>query len=58
MATPRFAKVIHAKNVVSLVERAISLDEAQIGFSQAVRRLELFSATLVDKQPLEQATKS
>lgn len=40
----------HAKNVVSMVERAIDNREAEIGFSQAVRRLELFSATLIDKR--------
>ena len=41
----------HASRVVSAVDRAILHGEAEIGFSQAVRRLELVSATLIEKEP-------
>lgn len=41
----------HAKRVASAVEEAIRWPREQLGFRQAVRRLELFSAALIDDQP-------
>ena len=41
----------HAKRVVNMVEESIRMGRGLIGFGQAVRRLELLSATLIDKQP-------
>ena len=41
----------HADRVFNKVKAVIQNGHGQIGFSQAVRRLELLSATLIDKQP-------
>ena len=43
------AKSLHGSRVVTEVERAIQHGNAEVGFSQAVRRLELVSATLIEK---------
>ena len=41
----------HAGSVVNAVERAILYGDVEIGFRQAVRRLELVSATLIESEP-------
>ena len=46
----RLAEGEHAKRVAGAVEQEIQWGKAQIGFSHAVRRLELLSATLIDNQ--------
>ena len=47
----QLAEAEHAKRVVSAVEQATQWGKGQIGFSHAVHRLELLSATLIDNQP-------
>ena len=47
----RKAEAHHAKRVARTVEEAIHRGGAQFGFSDAVRRLELLSAALIDHQP-------
>ena len=44
-------KTPRASRVVTAVERAIGDGDAEIGFDQAVRRLELVSATLIEREP-------
>ena len=45
------AETKHAKEVTGIVERMIQQGRGVIGFSHAVRRLELLSAALIDNQP-------
>lgn len=47
----RLADTTHAKDVASIVEQMIQRGRGRIGFSHAVRRLELLSAALIDNQP-------
>ena len=48
---PHPAETKHAKEVTGIVERMIQQGRGAIGFGDAVRRLELLSATLIDNQP-------
>ena len=45
------AKAKHAERVTSTVDRVVQQGQGLIGFSDAVLRLELFSAALIDDQP-------
>ena len=47
----RLAEAKHAKTVVNIVDDMILRGSGRIGFRQAVRRLELLTATLIDNQP-------
>ncbi len=54
----RLSEGKHAERVFTTVQQAIRHGQGQIGFSQAVRRLELLSATLIDRQPDPSPTNS
>ncbi len=47
----RISEGKHAKRVFNKVKQEIQNGRGQIGFGQAVQRLELLSATLIDEQP-------
>lgn len=51
-------KSLHASHVVTAVDRVIVHGDAEIGFGQAVRRLELVSATLIENMPDKAASDS
>ena len=54
----RLAETKHARRVASIVEGMIQRERGLIGFSHAVRRLELLSHTLIDNQPISAAANS